>query len=276
MVVEAATKGLVLVIEAIAMAGSETVEMISFVTKLLLVAYGVVWSLQLLATHWHLLVKLMLLLGGRNPEANVARELSLPFPAEVLARARELKKFGVPVVVPTDDAGWLRFQVQGAKEKSYVVRVPKDEGKVNQSSCACMSYIQKGKPCKHRVALQAASLGVPVKLAAGRPLSAEYETAGRGRMLSGILGICHTKGVLLWRGVGSNQTLELLTGSANFTTSSRANQEWSFRLLLAPNSPQQEAVGQWAEALEQGCITLDAARLQSAASVRARSASPGN
>ena len=95
-------------------------------------------------------------------------------------------------------------------------------------------------------------------------------------MLSGILGICHTKGVLLLKGVGSNQTLELLTSSANLTTSARADQEWSFRLVLAPGSPQQEAVGQWAETPEQGCVTLDATRLQSARSVHARSASPGN
>ena len=134
----------------------------------------------------------------------------------------------------------------------------------------------QGPAEQQRVALQASSLGVPVKLASGSPLSTEYERAGRGRMLSGILGICHTKGLLLWRPVGKEYSLELLTGSANFTTSSRANQEWAFRLLLAPGSPQLEAVGQWATALEQGSITLDAARLQSARSVRARSASPGN
>ena len=53
-------------------------------------------------------------------------------------------------------------------------------------------------------------------------------------MLAGILGICHIKGLLLWKGVGGEQALELLGGSANFTTSSRANQEWAFRLLFAP------------------------------------------
>ena len=133
-VVESAARGVVFVIDTIAMVGADTVEMVGFVTKILLMAYGVVMCLQLLATQWHLLVKLMLLLAGRNPEANVAREGPSPFPAEVRTRARELKKFGVPVAVPTEDAGWLRVQVQGEKEKSYVVRTPKEEGRVNQSA----------------------------------------------------------------------------------------------------------------------------------------------
>ena len=82
-VVESVAKGVVFVIDTIAMVGADTVEMVGFVTKILLMVYGVVMCLQLLATHWHLLVKLMLLLAGRNPEANVAREGPSPFPAEV-------------------------------------------------------------------------------------------------------------------------------------------------------------------------------------------------
>ena len=107
-----------------------------------------VMCLQVLATHWHLLAKLMMLLAGRKPEANVAKKELSPFSAELQAKAEELKKFGVPVAVPTEEADWARFQVQDASTKSYVVRLAK-EGSVEHSSCTCMSFIHRDGPCKH-------------------------------------------------------------------------------------------------------------------------------
>ena len=147
-VVDSAGQGVVFVIDTIASVGADAVEMVGFVTKLVLVVYGVVMCLQVVATHWHPLAKLMMLLAGRNPEANVAKKGASPFSVELQAKVEELKKFGVPVAVPDEDADWARFQVQGASTKSYVVRLAKD-GSVEHSSCTCMSFIHRGGPCKH-------------------------------------------------------------------------------------------------------------------------------
>ena len=80
-------------------------------------------------------------------------------------------------------------------------------------------------------------------LASGTALSDEYERAGRGRMLAGMMGVCHAKSLLLWRG----GRLELLTGSSSYTTSSRANREWSFCLALLQDDPEARAISPWAE-----------------------------
>ena len=119
------------------------------------------------------------------------------------------------------------------------------------------------------MALQAASLGVPVKLASGAPLSVEYEKAGRGRMLSGILGICHTKGVLLWRGVGSNQTFELLMVPP---TSQRPQEP----IIIGSRQP--TAGGCWPMGYDAraGLHHFGCSPAADARSVRARSASPGS
>ena len=71
----------------------------------------------------------------------------------------------------------------------------------------------QGPAEQQRIALQAASFGIKVQLASGDPISNEHEKAGRGKMMSGLRGVCHVKGLLKWHG----EELTLRTGSSNFT-----------------------------------------------------------
>ena len=130
----------------------------------------------------------------------------------------------------------------------------------------------QGPAEQQRIALQAAALGIKVQLASGDPLSGEYEKAGRGRMMSGLRGVCHVKGLLKWHG----EELTLLTGSSNFTTSSRANREWSYEICMSQKDHVAATVTEWAQTVVDNSVGLDASRIAEARSQRARSASPGN
>ena len=76
-----------------------------------------------------------------------------------------------------------------------------------------------------------ASAGVTVKLATGHSVREAYVQDGRGP--GGLKGLHHAKALLL---VGET-TAELVVGSLNWTTSSKANSERGVQLSLASNAP---------------------------------------
>ena len=119
---------------------------------------------------------------------------------------------------------------------------------------------------QQRIALQAAAFGIKVQLASGDPISNEYEKAGRGRMMSGLRGVCHGKGLLKWHG----EELTLLTGSSNFTTSSRAKREWSKEITMSQNDHVAAAVAEWAQTQEDASVGLDVGRIAEARSKGSR------
>ena len=91
--------------------------------------------------------------------------------------------------------------------------------------------------------------------------------------MTGMLGVCYAKSGLCWHSNG--QRLDVLTGSANFTTSSRANREWAFRLSFDTDSTRAHEISGWAEEIAGSSVSLDAGRMSNARSQRARSATPG-
>ena len=125
----------------------------------------------------------------------------------------------------------------------------------------------QGPAEQQRVALQAAALGVKVVLANGNSLGEQYELAGRGRSMTGMLGVCHAKSCLCWH--WNCQRLDVLTGSADFTTSSRANREWAFRLSFDTDSTLAHEISGWAEEIAGSSVSLDAGRMSNARSQRA-------
>ena len=88
----------------------------------------------------------------------------------------------------------------------------------------------KGPKEQFAVVKEAVANGLDVRLLCGRSISAEYKKAGRGNNFGGLLGIMHCKLVL----VREDRRGEawLATGSANWSTSSRANFELCVSLSL--------------------------------------------
>ena len=88
-----------------------------------------------------------------------------------------------------------------------------------------------GRLCRHA---QDSYISTSVKLAAGHSVREAYVQDGRGPVVGGGLkGLHHAKALLL---VGDT-TAELVVGSLNWTTSSKANSECGVHLVLASSSP---------------------------------------
>ena len=79
-----------------------------------------------------------------------------------------------------------------------------------------------------------ASAGVAVRLATGHSVRDAYAADGRGAVVgAGLKGLHHAKALL----VVSDTTAELIVGSLNWSTSSKANSECGLRLAVASGAP---------------------------------------
>ena len=79
-----------------------------------------------------------------------------------------------------------------------------------------------------------ASAGVAVRLATGHSVRDAYAADGRGAVVgAGLKGLHHAKALL----VVSDATAELIVGSLNWSTSSKANSECGLRLAVASGAP---------------------------------------
>ena len=120
-----------------------------------------------------------------------------------------------------------------------------------------------------------ATAGVSVRLATGRSVRDAYVSDGRGAAVgAGLKGLHHAKALL----VISDKTAELVVGSLNWSTSSKANSECGLRLAVASDAPVVTDFVRDFEAVFAGAALLDefkpAAPKGAAASSSARQGVP--
>ena len=131
----------------------------------------------------------------------------------------------------------------------------------------------KGPREQLSILLKLTIAGVEVRLLSGKALADEYRRAGRNSAVSGLFGVCHLKLVLMKLGKPDQTPFYwLTTGSTNFTTSSRCNEEMNISLDLEEKDPNiVELVAHLTATYERG-IPLTEADVRAAQA--ARSASP--
>ena len=120
-----------------------------------------------------------------------------------------------------------------------------------------------------------ATAGVSVRLASGRSVRDAYVSDGRGAAVgAGLKGLHHAKALL----VIGDKTAELVVGSLNWSTSSKANSECGLRLAVASDAPVVTDFVRDFEAVFAGAALLDefkpAAPKGAAASSSARQGVP--
>ena len=120
-----------------------------------------------------------------------------------------------------------------------------------------------------------ATAGVSVRLASGRSVRDAYVSDGRGAAVgAGLKGLHHAKALL----VIGDKTAELVVGSLNWSTSSKANSECGLRLAVASDAPVVTDFVRDFEAVFAGATLLDefkpAAPKGAAASSSARQGVP--
>ena len=102
-----------------------------------------------------------------------------------------------------------------------------------------------------------ATAGVSVRLASGRSVRDAYVSDGRGAAVgAGLKGLHHAKALL----VVGEKTAELVVGSLNWSTSSKANSECGLRLAVASDAPVVTDFVRDFEAVFAGASTLDDAK----------------
>ena len=88
--------------------------------------------------------------------------------------------------------------------------------------------------CQWQALKRVANAGVAVRVAAGSSVREAYVQDGRGAVVgAGLKGLHHAKCLLLV----SDVTAELVIGSLNWSTSSKANSECGVHLSLASTAP---------------------------------------
>ena len=116
-----------------------------------------------------------------------------------------------------------------------------------------------------------ATAGVNVRLATGRSVRDAYVSDGRGAAVgAGLKGLHHAKAPL----VIGDKTAELVVGSLNWSTSSKANSECGLRLAVASDAPVVTDFVRDFEAVFAGAALLDEAPKGAAASSSARQGVP--
>lgn len=91
------------------------------------------------------------------------------------------------------------------------------------------------------------SVGTKVKLASGLGVNQAYRSDGRSvRVGSRLQGLHHAKSVMIWCHPGDE--VDMLVGSCNFTTSSKANKEVSVGISVSSGT---ELVRRWESAFEE-------------------------
>ena len=116
------------------------------------------------------------------------------------------------------------------------------------------------------------SVGTKVKLASGLGVNQAYRSDGRSvRVGSRLQGLHHAKSVMIWCHPGDK--VEMLVGSCNFTTSSKANKEASIGISVNSGT---ELVRRWESAFEEALkmVRISTSSRQSKASTGAGSAQP--
>ena len=102
-----------------------------------------------------------------------------------------------------------------------------------------------------------ATAGVNVRLATGHSVRDAYVSDGRGATVgAGLKGLHHAKALL----VIGEKTAELVVGSLNWSTSSKANSECGLRLAIASDAPVVTDYVRDFEAVFAGASTLDDVR----------------
>ena len=102
-----------------------------------------------------------------------------------------------------------------------------------------------------------ATAGVSVRLATGRSVRDAYVSDGRGAAVgAGLKGLHHAKALL----VIGDKTAELVVGSLNWSTSSKANSECGLRLAVASDAPVVTDFVRDFEAVFAGASLLDDAK----------------
>ena len=102
-----------------------------------------------------------------------------------------------------------------------------------------------------------ATAGVNVRLATGRSVRDAYVSDGRGAAVgAGLKGLHHAKALL----VVGEKAAELVVGSLNWSTSSKANSECGLRLAVASDAPVVTDFIRDFEAVFAGASTLDDAK----------------
>ena len=122
---------------------------------------------------------------------------------------------------------------------------------------------------QRRVLQLLAAKGVHTRVLSGFPLTPEYLAAGRNA-LGGLKGILHTKMMCI---AYPGQHVEVLSGSANWTTSSRGNHELNTLVTFPRGDAQGDELTAWCDGLWANAEELTTAA-QSAA-YRSKSAGRG-
>ena len=239
--------------------------------------------------------------GGSSPGAPADTTVALSVPAPAAATAaqgprRNKASRTVPAVVARRLHTWPAMPISRLASLSWRRPMSRDKVMLRAYSFDAPSVLEaleaavaRGASCSliadasqcSKTKLQWQSLkrvataGVSVRLASGRSVRDAYVSDGRGAAVgAGLKGLHHAKALL----VIGDKTAELVVGSLNWSTSSKANSECGLRLAVASDAPVVTDFVRDFEAVFAGATLLDefkpAAPKGAAASSSARQGVP--
>ncbi|CAE7896597.1 pol, partial [Symbiodinium necroappetens] len=159
--------------------------------------------------------------GGSSPGAPAATSATLAVPAPAAATAaRGPRRNKTPRAEPSSHA--VLEALEAACARGVVCSLIADASQCSKTKLQWQSL------------KRVAAAGVNVRLAAGHSVRDAYAADGRGTAVgAGLKGLHHAKALL----VVGDTTAEVIVGSLNWSTSSKANAECGLRLTVASGAP---------------------------------------